>query len=198
MHWARLVAPSVCYFRNTGNLMKNLKLALTMLLLALTAPGAQAQLTVTLLAPSQSGPHLGTVSYDATLTNTGVGALDITGSSFTILGAPAGLNLDDSPLFSNFPVTFGAGDTFTATLFNLFIGDAATIPAGNYFGDFTVETTAGNTTENWQLTVVPASSAPEPTSVALLLTGTLIIVRRRQRGGDRDRSGKAPWGRAAA
>ncbi|WP_309713929.1 PEP-CTERM sorting domain-containing protein [Armatimonas sp.] len=178
--------------------MKKLKLSLATLLVALIATSAHAQLTVNLLLPSQSGPHNGTVFYDATLTNSGGGALDITGSSFTILGAPAGLNLDDSPLFSNFPTTFAVGDSFTGTLFNLFIGDAATIPAGTYFGDFTVETTAGNTTQNWQLTVVSASSAPEPASVALLLLGTLVIVRRRQRSVGKDRSERALQDQAGA
>jgi hypothetical protein len=177
---------------------KLLRSLATTVLVALFATSAHAQLTVNLLLPSQSGPHGGTVTYDATLTNSGGGALDITGSSFTIIGAPAGLNLDDSPLFGNFPATFMAGDSFTAALFNLFIGDAATIPAGTYFGDFTVETTAGNTTQNWQLTVVPASSAPEPTSLVLLLTGTLVIVRRRQRCDGRDRSETVPQGQAGA
>ena len=178
--------------------MKKLKLSLATLLVALIATSAHAQLTVNLLLPSQSGPHGGTVIYDATLTNSGGVALDITGSSFTILGAPAGLNLDDSPLFGNFPTTFAAGDSFTGTLFNVFIGDAATIPAGTYFGDFTVETTAGNTTQNWQLMVVAASSAPEPASIALLLLGTLVIVRRRQRSVGRDQSERALQDQAGA
>ena len=160
--------------------MIKLKLALSALV-ALVATSAHAQLTVTLLLPSQSGLHNGTVAYDATLTNTGAVPLDILGSSFTIIGAPAGLNLDDSPLFGNFPTTFAAGDSLTATLFNIFIGDAATIPAGDYFGDFTVQTTAGDNTQNWQVTVIPAA-APEPcTALFLTLGGTVIIVRRRKR-----------------
>lgn len=159
--------------------MKKLMLSLAVCLIA---PLAHAQLTVTLLSPVQSGPHDGTVPYSATLTNTGGSALDVTGSSFTVTGAPAGLNIDDSPLFLNFPTTFGAGDSFTAVLFNAFIGNAATIPAGDYFGDFTVQTTAGDTTQNWQLTVTAAgASAPEPATLGLLLGGTLVIVRRRGR-----------------
>lgn len=147
---------------------------------ALLASAAQAQLSVTLLTPAQSGLHNGTVTYEATLTNLGGSALDITGSGFTVIGTPAGLSIDDSPLFLNFPATFGSGASFTGELFNIFIGDSATISVGDYFGDFTVQTSAGDTTQNWQLSVVSgAGSAPEPTTVALLLAGTLVVLRRR-------------------
>jgi hypothetical protein len=163
---------------------------------ALFATAAHAQLSVTLLPAVQSGSHGGTVSYEATLTNIGTGALDITGSSFTVIGSPAGLNIDDSPLFINFPGTFAAGDSFTAVLFNAFIGDAATIPAGDYFGDFTVQTSGGETPRTWQLTVTEGTSAPEPGSLLLFLGGTLVIICRRYAG--RDRSGASSPGRAGA
>lgn len=163
--------------------MKSLRSALV-LVAALAATSAHAQLSFTLLTPAQTTAHSTTVSYQGTLTNIGLTTLDLTGSSFTIVGAPAGLTLDDSPLYTNFPLTFGVGDSFTAEVFTVAVADSATISAGTYTGDFTVQTTAGDVTQGWQVTVTaPPALTPEMPAVAQLLPGLLplALLRRRRK-----------------
>src|ERR1035438_2599533 len=89
-------------------------------LLAVTAAKADP-LTVTLAQPFQSIALNGTLDFTATVTNnTGVTEY-LNGDSFSI-GAP--LTLDDTPYFVGYPLTLGAGDSYTGLLFTV------TVPPG--------------------------------------------------------------------
>ncbi|MES2459201.1 MAG: PEP-CTERM sorting domain-containing protein [Armatimonadota bacterium] len=145
---------------------------------------AQAQMTLTLSAPNQSARPGSLLTFAGTLTNPTTTTLLLNGDSFTLNGP--GLTLDDSPFFLDGPLSLGAGQVFTGSLFTVRI--APTAPLQSTPGVFRI---IGGTTDTAQNVLaaanfsVAAVAAPEPGSGLLLLGGGLlgvVIKRRRRRG----------------
>lgn len=143
------------------------------LLLANAAP-AKAQLSFTLLNDYLAGNAGDTLSYQATLTNHGTEEVFLNGDFFNLLGDD--LTVDDSPFFTNFPLSLGAGESFTDEMFTVTIGP--TTPQGVYTGTFSV--LGGPTDTDFDplatTTFHLAVGAPEPATGLLLLVGTAALA----------------------
>ena len=137
-------------------------------LLAGTAAKADP-LTITLAQPFQSIALNGTLDFTATVTNTSGSAVNLSGDDFSV-GAP--LSVDDSPYLINWPLSLGAGDSYTGLLFIVDI--PALTPQTVYDGIFEI------TDENNDVVGFAdfdVAVTPEPSSLSLLgmwlLTGLL-------------------------
>ena len=134
-------------------------------LLAVTAAKADP-LTITLAQPFQSGVSGDTLDFTATITNNTDVTEYLNGDGFSIASP---LVLDDSP-YASYPLTLGAGDSYTGLLFTV------TVPPGTpqtiYEGYF--EITGGyNDSDDFELGSANFDVAvtPEPSSLSLLGVG---------------------------
>jgi hypothetical protein len=151
------------------NLRNALLLSLTMAAFLLAGTAAKADpLTITFAAPFQSGLGGDVLAFDATVTNTSGDAVYLNGDDFN-LGAP--LILDDSPFYL-YPLTLGAGDSYTGLLFNVDMPSGT--PVGVYPGSFEI---TGGSDGSAQDVVGEADFdvyvTPEPSSFLLLGTGLI-------------------------
>jgi len=163
---------------------------LAMLAVMLLCQSAKADpVSLTLTNPTQSGTVGSVLTFMASLNNTAAPAAIAAADDFTFNG-PVSLALDDSPFLVNFlgqnisaGSTLGPSVAFTVTL------GAGTAP-GTYNGVFSVfyNSTLGAGQETnvqaFSVTVQPAGAAvPEPTTVALLISGLLGLglTQRRRR-----------------
>jgi hypothetical protein len=146
-------------------------------LLAGTAAKADI-LSITLAMPFQSVP--GTVfAFDATVTNNSSQTVYLNADSSNV---DSPLSVDDSPYLDNYPLSLGAGASFTGVLFNVDV--PLTTPEGLYSGSFEI---LGGTNPADDTDVAGAANfnvyVPEPTSLILLFTclaGLGGSLRRRQ------------------
>lgn len=170
-------------------------LGATATLLALSAPGAHAQVSyspTTVVSTIMEGT---TLTFTASITNTSAASVTLGGDNINIstipfggqaeAGAPSSiltLAVDDTP-YDGFGVTLGAGATQTVTLYAVTAGLAA-IP-GTYTGYFDLQDINENDlgVQNFSFTVSPLAAAPEPGGwVALLVgSGTLSVLALRRR-----------------
>lgn len=150
----------------------------------LSAPALADTLTLTLLNPNQSIPAGQTAQFNATATASAsnTAAIFLNGDSFSVSGP---FTLDDSAFFNNFPVSLAPGMSFTGALFTL--TDTASSGTSAYNGFFAILGGPNSNTFVPLATVafpsVVSATTPEPSSLALLLTGTgaLGIFTRRLR-----------------
>lgn len=158
--------------------MKTLRLLLVAGLLLLgSVTTARAQLSLTFTDTLLTGAPGTTLTFAATLLNTGVTELFLNSDNFSLTGA--GLTLDDTPFFTNVPSSLASGAFFTGPIFDVVL--APTALPGNYTGTFTVlggaSSTASDTlaSENFQVNVVLPQQGiiPEPGVGILLAAGTL-------------------------
>jgi len=165
--------------------MKTLKLiALTAAVMASLATvsmrNAQAAITIVLANPVQSGNQGDILTYNGTITNTGPSAVFLNGDFFSP-GSIPGLTFDDSLFLSNAPSSLNALDSYTGGLFTVTINQSD-LPGA----DFTYGVTGGSDgSANNTLATADASVVPEPSSVAtvaagMMLVGALVIGRRRR------------------
>jgi hypothetical protein len=131
---------------------------------------AQAQLLFNLNPAGLTGAPGGSVTFNATLTNSGIDTIWLNGDTSSV-GTP-GLTIDDTPYLNNFPLFLIGGDAATADLFTVDIDPSVLV--GNYFGSFTIVGGADAfaqdalATQNFEVSVA-SSSVPEPGMLALLL-----------------------------
>src|SRR5258708_2064690 len=107
-------------------------LALVPFLLA-AVPAWATPLTLTLASPFQNGSQGGSLTFNATVTNTTGAVVFLNGDDFS-LNAP--LTLDDSSFLNNFPLSLGALGSYTGALFTVKIPLGA--PDGLYAGNFDI------------------------------------------------------------
>lgn len=135
-------------------------------LLAVTAAKADP-LTITLAQPFQSGVSGDTLDFTATITNNTDVTEYLNGDGFSIASP---LVLDDSP-YASYPLTLGAGDSYTGLLFTVTIPPST--PQVLYEGNF--EITGGYDNSNEQDVLGSANFnvevTPEPSSLSLLCVG---------------------------
>src|SRR5579875_3166747 len=153
-----------------------MKLRMTVALAALVTIGlSQAAaadiIHFSLVNPSGRASYLGgSVTFDATVSAPATNAAPVflNGDSFNVT---APVTLDDSDFVNNFPISLAPGISFTGDLFVLTAPPH--LPVGTFLGTFTLlggpNSSATNTlgTVNFSLTTF----TPEPSSIALLLTG---------------------------
>jgi hypothetical protein len=163
--------------------MKSFKLgAAVIITLALIGlPVFGSPITVSFDSPVQSGSAGATLGFSGTLMNTTGSTLFLNGDSLTV-NSPIVLN--DTPFFLNFPVSLGAGQSFSGLIFN------ATIPLntalGDYLGSFSVlggiTPSASDTLGAAPFTVsVTTPAVPDGGSTAVLLaTSALGLIGIRQ------------------
>ena len=165
-----------------------MKLAVAALLaIGLCSAAAHADtVTFTLMNPNGVVSYMGgSLTYDATVSApaSNSAAMFLNGDSFNIT---APITLNDSDFFSNFPLSLAPGTSFTGDLFVLTVPPKS--PLGNFLGTFTLlggangNASAALGTVNFSLTTI----APEPSSIALLLTGlaglAVTLLRARFKG----------------
>jgi hypothetical protein len=116
----------------------------------------------------------GTVTFEATVSapSSNGAAVFLNGDSFNVT---APITLNDNDFFANFPLSLAPGTSFTGDLFVL------TIPPGTlatpYQGTFTLEGGAdGNASDPLGTVAFSVAPTPEPSSIALLLTGTAGLL----------------------
>jgi len=140
-------------------------------------------ITITFNNSPLSGMAGATLTFDATMTNTTGGLLNLVGDDFT-LPAPFTLaNVDDSAFSTSWPPTLAAGASFgPAALFDITIPNG-TAP-GIYDGFFDLLGGPGDTDQNLlgigSFEIDVTRTTPEPGTLALTLLGLfgLIIVGR--------------------
>jgi hypothetical protein len=116
------------------------------------------------------------LTFDATMTNTTGGALNLNGDNFSFAPAFATAKVDDSAFFTAWPAALAAGQTFGSdALFSIFIPRGTAL--GTYDGIFAVVGGAGLNDQNllgsaaFQFTV-----APEPGTLSLTLLGMVGLA----------------------
>jgi hypothetical protein len=176
--------------------MTRKQLMMTMLFLAaggLSAAARAGRLDLTLVDPDVVVTQGGTVAaFDATITNTSTATIFLNGDSFDA-SSPLG-SVDDSPFYSNAPLSLTAGQT--SGPFELFdVSLNASTPVGTYGGTGNVFSILGGGDENafadladthFEVSVVAAvTQAPEIDAASAgaaltLLLGSLLVVRERR------------------
>lgn len=155
-------------------------IAIFIVLIAIGTP-AHAQVSFSLLSPYQAGNSGDTLSFSGTLTNQGNEEVFLNGDFFNLPGDD--LTVDDSPFLTTFPLSLGAGESFTGEMFIVTIGP--TTPQGLYTGTFTIlgGPSDGDFNPLSTQTFGVAVGAPEPTTGLLLLVGatTFATIARRHR-----------------
>lgn len=157
-------------------------IAVLIAMFALGTP-ARAQISFSLLTPSLAGNTGDILHYSGTLTNLGTAEVFLNGDDFNLAGN--GLTVNDNPFFTNFPLSLGAGQAFTAEMFTVTIG--STTPRGFYLGTFTIQGGPTDTDFNTLATQTFGVSvgAPEPGAGFLMLVGGAVclgvVLHRRKR-----------------
>lgn len=185
--------------------MRNLiTLACAAASLALLTPGVcRADLIFNFEPALEYGSPGSTVSFSAMLENTGSNTLYLNGDSFNLPGA--GLTLDDSKFYNNFPATLTAGQSWTAQIFDVTIDPTTTL--ADYPGSFAIlggaDAVAQGQLAN-QNFIVRVETAPVPEASTLLSLGGLLVVagvcaarQRRRMGGTGAHANTAGRGAAA-
>jgi hypothetical protein len=156
-----------------------LSLTIAGFLLAVTAAKADS-LTITLAQPYQSIALNGTLDFTATATNTSGSTVNLSGDDYN-LGAP--LSVDDTPYLANWPLSLGAGDSYTGLLFSVDI--PVLTPQTIYEGIFEITDENNDVVGSADFNV--AVITPEPSSLSLLGVGLFAglvwlggVPRRRQ------------------
>jgi len=108
-------------------------LAIACLLAAGTAAKADS-LSIALTEAYQSGLPGDVIAFDATVTNNSSATENLNGDEFYV---DSPLAVDDSPYFNNWPLTLGAGDSFSGLLFNVDIPDDADLDLYTGYFDIT-------------------------------------------------------------
>jgi len=153
--------------------MKGLKglLVVSMMIAGFLLAGTAAKadsLTITLLSPFQSGVSGTVIAFDATVTNTSGGTVQLAGHNFNV---DAPLTLDDSPYNNNWPLSLGAGDSYTGLLFNVDIPWPTAV--GLYTGVFEITDQNNDVVGSADFAVYVT---PEPGSLLLLGSGLLALA----------------------
>jgi hypothetical protein len=116
-----------------------------------------------------SGVPGSTLSFLATVSapNTNEAAVFLNSDSFDV---DSPLTLDDSPFFSNFPLSLNPGDSTTDVLFTVTLPTDAAIT--DYSGFFTILGGAdGFAQDTLASTTFEVNAVPEPSNVLLVATG---------------------------
>ena len=148
-----------------------LMLSLTIVGFLLAGTAAKADTVLTLSAPYQTGPG-GLFTFEATATNTGASTVFLNSDSSTV---DAGLTLDDSPFFNNWPLSLAPGVPYTGELF------AVTAPAWGlgsnfYTGSFTLlGGVDGNASDSLATVNFNIQVTPEPSSFLLFGGGVMTL-----------------------
>jgi hypothetical protein len=138
-------------------------------------PTAWGDLILTITPDSLSATPGGTIEFTGTLMNTGGSELFLNGD-LSELGY-SGLTVDDSPFFSDAPLSLDPDGSYTGPLFDVVVSSGT--PAGTYAGSFTVQggtdanAVSNLATQNFQVNV---GAVPEPRSVGFILIGMSTIV----------------------
>lgn len=180
-----LPAARVLFPLTLRNTIATLRPALLTLALSLSlGMSAHAQVSFLIQPANQVSNPGDLLTYTATLTNTGSSEVFLNSDTFNLTGV--GLELDDSPFFTNFPLSLQGGGVASGDLFTVLIGPS--VAPGSYSGTFTIQggPTDGDfndiATQSFQVTVA-GTVAPEAASLALLAISGLplagMILRRR-------------------
>lgn len=142
-------------------------------LMTVSAP-ANAQVQFNLLTSYLGGNRGDTLSYFGTLTNLGSEEVFLNGDLFNLPGDD--LTVDDSPFFTNFPLSLGAGESFTDAMFTVNIGPNT--PQGTYQGTFTIlgGPSDGDFNPLATQTFGVSVGAPEPGTGWLLFVGATAFT----------------------
>jgi hypothetical protein len=160
---------------------RKLLVLLAVTLFLMRTASAQAQLILNLNPAGLSGFPNTTLTFNATLINSGTDTLFLNGAG--VSGLPPDLTPDIFPFFLNAPASLLGGDTWTGDI--LTVGIGANAVANDYVGSLEIVGGLDNTAQDslasqfFLVTVVP-----EPGNLSLLMgtavLGTGLLVRRRR------------------
>ncbi len=159
----------------------------------LSKSASASPITFTLSQPSQTGAAGTTLDFFGTITNNDASTVYLNSDNFTLTSL--GLSLNDAPFFSLPPSLGPSGSPNASTgLVELFdITIAANAAAGTYSGN-SFQILGGATqnvsmdllgTQEFAITVPPASPVPEPNTLVVLASGLAAtaskkLIRRRR------------------
>jgi hypothetical protein len=150
---------------------------LLVLVLSFSTSALGGPLTLTFTSSLLNASRGQTVTFSATLMNTGATALFLNEDSANIT---APLTLDDTKFFLNTPLFLTANQSVTAPILDVTVPLSA--PFGTYPGSFTV---LGGSTANDIMNIGSANFAvnvvPEPGTIGLFLGGALFLIKLRPR-----------------
>lgn len=131
-----------------------------------------APLSIALAAPFQSG-NADLFAFNATVTNNSNQEVFLNSDSWNV---DAPLTVDDSPFNNSYPLSLGAGDSYTGLLFNVDVPQGT--PLGLYTGSF--EIIGGDPSDDTDVAgsaVFDVNVTPEPSSFLLFGAGVVMALR---------------------
>jgi opacity protein-like surface antigen len=156
-------------------LIHPLKFASLAAAVALVAASAAHADTVTLTLSAPTATYMGgteTLTYEATAAASSMNGADVflNGDS---LNVQSPLTSDDTDSL-NFPISLSPGDSFTGDLFTVTVPDGTAL--GFYPGSFVLQGGSdGGTYDTLATDDFTVTVTPEPSSLALLTSGTLAL-----------------------
>ncbi|HEX4137806.1 MAG TPA: hypothetical protein VHY84_24565 [Bryobacteraceae bacterium] len=155
-----------------------------LILTALAAVAANADITVTLDNASQIGAPGAVLNFFGMIANNGDSTVYLNGDSFNFALGPASYTINDN-FFTNVPISLAAGaNSGDIDLFDVTLSNPIVDPNGSYSGSYgLLGGIDGNAQDNLGAAVFSVTTiTPEPSFLVILAAAMIILTTIRVRG----------------